>query len=46
VGLIVTGLQAAGRYGYEAYDADGQKGDPYRDLLSRPPGASSPQQAR
>ncbi|MFZ2114021.1 MAG: hypothetical protein WAU77_09855 [Solirubrobacteraceae bacterium] len=46
VGLIVTGLHDAGRYGYEAYDADGPKGDPYRDLLSRPPGASSPQQAR
>lgn len=46
VGLIVTGLQDAGRYGYEGYDADEPKGDPYRDLLSRPPGTSSPQQAR
>jgi capsular exopolysaccharide synthesis family protein len=46
VGLIVTGLHDAGRYGYEAYDAEGLKHDPYGDMLSRPPGTSSPQQAR
>ncbi len=47
VGLIVTGLRDAGRYGYEPYDADGQRSDPYGELLSRPAeGVGSPRQAR
>jgi capsular exopolysaccharide synthesis family protein len=36
VGLIVTGLYDAGRYGYEAYDVDGDGGGFDRASLSRP----------
>jgi polysaccharide biosynthesis transport protein len=40
VGLIVTGLYDASRYGYEAYDAVGPTHDPYRESLSRPGGGA------
>ena len=36
VGLIVTGLYDAGRYGYEAYEPTGPTHDSYRESLSRP----------
>jgi len=36
VGLIVTGLYDAGRYGYEAYESAGPADESYRESLSRP----------
>jgi succinoglycan biosynthesis transport protein ExoP len=46
VGLIVTGVRDAGRYGYEVYDADRSRHDAYGELLSRPAeGTGSPRQA-
>ncbi len=36
VGLIVTGLYDAGRYGYEAYAAAGSAEELHRESLSRP----------
>jgi capsular exopolysaccharide synthesis family protein len=37
VGLIVTGLYDAGRYGYEAYEAAGAGSEVQRESLSQPP---------
>ncbi len=47
IGLVVTGLRDAGRYGYETYetDSEGPKLDPKVSSLSRPNGAATSRRA-